>query len=132
MKKNNLDAFLNAQSQIKKACSLFGRCSTNKDNYKLISHPKRILEVNIPIRMDDWKIKNFIWYRSQHNDSRGPFKGWIRFHKDVSISEVKALSMWMSFKTSVVDLPLWGWKWWIIVNPKRLSKIGRASCRERV
>lgn len=122
MNENVIDVFFNTQEQVKKACWLFDKCSNSKHYYNIVSHPKRILEINIPVRMDDWKIKTFIWFRSQHNNSRGPFKWGIRFHPDVSISEVKALSMWMSFKTAVVDLPLWGWKWWVIVNSKKLSK----------
>lgn len=84
-------------------------------------HPDRIIEVNIPVQMDNWELKIFKWYRSQHKNIKWPYKGWIRFHQDVSLEEVKALSMWMSIKTSVVKLPLWWWKWWIIVDPKKLS-----------
>ena len=120
--KNIKDAFENAQLQIKKACDLYDECRLDANKYELISRPRRILEVNIPVRMDNWIIKTFIWYRSQHNNARWPYKGWIRFHQDVSKSEVKALSMWMTFKCAVLDLPLWGWKWWIIVNPKELSE----------
>ncbi len=116
-----IDAFKNAQKQIKTACDLYDECRLNSNNYEIISNPKRIIEVNIPVKMDDGSIKTFVWFRSQHNDSRGPFKGWIRFHPDVNKSEVKALSMWMTFKCAVIDIPLWWWKWWIIVNPKELS-----------
>ncbi len=84
-------------------------------------HPDRVIEVNIPVQMDNWDIKVFKWYRSQHKNIKWPYKWWIRFHEDVTLDEVKALSLWMSIKTSVVDLPLWWWKWWIIVNPKELS-----------
>ena len=118
---STLDEFLNAQLQIKQACNLYWDCSDHINKYELISHPKRIIEINIPVRMDNWNVKTFIWYRSQHNNSRWPFKWWIRFHEEVTISEVKALSMWMTFKCAVIDIPLWGWKWWIIVNPKELS-----------
>jgi glutamate dehydrogenase/leucine dehydrogenase len=121
MKENNLDAFLNARKQIRGACDLHWECSDDENKYELISHPKRILEINIPVRMDDWKVKTFTWFRSQHNDARWPFKWWIRFHPDVSRSEVKALSMWMTFKCAVVDIPLGWWKWGIIVDPKQLS-----------
>lgn len=119
---NSLDAFINAQKQLKKACWLFDYCGKNQNKFTIISHPKRILEVSIPVKMDDWTIKIFTWYRSQHNDARGPFKGWIRFHQDVNKSEVKALSIWMTFKCAVIDIPL-GWaKGGIIVNPKELSE----------
>lgn len=118
---DKLNPFLNTQKQIKEACSLYLSCEDNTNQYELISHPKRIIEVNIPVRMDDWKIRTFIWYRSQHNDARWPFKWGIRFHEDVNKQEVMALSMWMTFKCAVIDIPLWGWKWWVIVNPKELS-----------
>jgi len=71
--------------------------------------------------MDNWELKIFTWYRSQHKNIKWPYKGWIRFHQNVSEEEVKALSIRMSVKTSVVKLPLWWAKWWIIVNPKDLS-----------
>jgi len=119
---NNLDAFKNAQVQLEKACALFKDCKWNQNKFKMISEPKRILEVSIPVKMDDGSVRIFKWYRSQHNDARWPFKGWIRFHQDVNKSEVKALSMWMTFKCAVINIPLWGGKWWIIVNPKELSE----------
>ena len=115
------DAFENAQKQIKNSCSLFEKCENDENLYSIISNPKRVIEVTLPIKMDNGKVKIFTAYRSQHNDSRWPFKGWIRFHEQVSKSEVKALSMWMTFKCAIIDIPLgWG-KGWIIVNPKELS-----------
>lgn len=114
-------AFENARKQIKSACSLYEWCKVDINKFELINSPRRIIEVNIPVRMDDWVIKTFVWYRSQHSDARWPFKGWIRFHEEVTKDEVKALSLWMTFKCAVADLPLWWWKGWIIVNPKELS-----------
>ena len=122
MEKMVIDAFENAKKQIRGACDLYEWCSDDNNKYELISHPKRIVEISIPVRMDNGDIKIFQGFRSQHNDARGPFKGWIRFHQDVSRSEVKALSIWMTFKCAVIDIPLWGWKGWIIVNPKELSE----------
>ncbi len=116
-----LDAFENAQKQIRKACDLYDACRLDQNKYEVISRPRRIIETNIPVRMDNGNIRMFTGYRAQHNDARGPFKGWIRFHQDVNKSEVKALSMWMSFKCAVIDIPLGGGKWGIIVNPKELS-----------
>lgn len=116
------DAFENAQKQIRKACDLYGECRLDQNKYEVISHPRRIIEINIPVRMDNWNIKMFNGFRSQHNDARWPFKWGIRFHQDVNRSEVKALSMWMTFKCAVIDIPLGGWKWGIIVNPKELSE----------
>ena len=122
MERNNLDAFKNAQEQLKKACNLFDACEKDQNNFAIIKQPKRILEVAIPVKMDNWTTKVFKAFRSQHNDARWPFKGWIRFHQEVSKSEVMALSMWMTFKCAVIDIPLWWGKWWIIVNPKELSE----------
>ncbi len=118
---DKLNPFLNARKQLKEACELYWNCKNDNNQYELISHPKRIIEINIPVRMDDGNIKTFIGFRSQHNNARGPFKWGIRFHQDVNRDEVKALSMWMTFKCAVIDIPLWGGKWGIIVNPKELS-----------
>lgn len=122
MQKNIQDAFENAQKQIRSACDLYKECVSDENKYEIISKPKRILEVNIPVKMDNGKTKTFQGFRSQHNDARGPFKWGIRFHEDVNRAEVKALSMWMTFKCAVIDVPLgWG-KWGIVVNPKELSQ----------
>lgn len=122
LEQNIENAFLNARKQIKKSCDLYEWCRDDENKYEIISHPRRIIEVNIPVKMDDWRIQIFTWFRSQHNDARWPFKWWIRFHPNVSRDEVKALSMWMTFKCAVADIPLWGAKWWIIVDPKKLSE----------
>ncbi|TRZ52926.1 Glu/Leu/Phe/Val dehydrogenase [bacterium] len=90
--------------------------------YRQLSSVKRFLEVSIPVVMDNGEVKVFTGYRSQYNDARGPFKGGIRFHKNVSEGEVKALSAWMAFKCAVVDIPLGGGKGGIIVDPKELSE----------
>ncbi len=121
MNKEGMCPFENAQRQLKSAFDLLDNKDDHKNRFEIINHPKRILEINIPVRMDNGSIRTFIWFRSQHNDSRWPFKWWIRFHQDVNREEVKALSVWMTFKCAVIDIPLWGWKWWIIVNPKELS-----------
>lgn len=115
------NALVNAKKQLKKAFDLIPEYQNDLFKYDMISTPERVIEVNIPVKMDDGSTKIFTWYRSQHNASRGAYKWGIRFHQDVSVDEVKALSMWMTFKTSVADIPLgWG-KWGIIVNPKELS-----------
>ena len=122
MQENIQDAFENATKQIRTACDLYEGCRLDQNRYEVIAQPRRIIEVAIPVRMDNGNTKVFTGYRSQHNDARGPFKGGIRFHQDVNKSEVKALSMWMTFKCAVIDIPLgWG-KWGIIVNPKELSE----------
>jgi glutamate dehydrogenase/leucine dehydrogenase len=121
MGNTQLDAFENAKIQLKSAYSIYNKESTETNELTILSAPKRIIEVQIPVKMDNGKVKMFQAFRSQHNNSRGPFKWGIRFHQDVNRSEVKALSMWMSFKCAVIDIPLGGGKWGIIVNPKELS-----------
>ena len=115
------NAFDAVRSQICNVCNVFNTCWIDNNKYEVISVPRRVIEVNIPVRMDNGEINIFQWFRSQHNDARGPFKGGIRFHQNVSRDEVKALSIWMSIKTALVNIPLWGAKWWVMVNPKKLS-----------
>lgn len=114
--------FETAQLQIKKSYEIAGFAETYQKELAKILEPKRVIEASLSIEMDDGSTKTFRAYRAQHNDARGPFKGGIRFHEDVNIDEVKALSMWMTIKCSVVDLPLGGGKGGIIVNPKTLSE----------
>lgn len=83
--------------------------------------PERVLYVTIPVQMDDGSIKVFEGYRSQHNTARGPAKGGIRFHPEVSLDEVRALSFWMTCKCAATGLPYGGGKGGIICNPKELS-----------
>lgn len=86
-----------------------------------LSVPERIIRVSIPVKMDDGTTKIFTGFRSQHNSALGPYKGGIRFHPQVSESEVMALSMWMTWKCAVAGLPFGGGKGGIIVEPKKLS-----------
>jgi glutamate dehydrogenase (NAD(P)+) len=86
-----------------------------------LRQPKRILEVSIPTHMDSGAIKMFTGYRVQHNMSRGPSKGGIRFHPDVTLDEVKALAMWMSWKCALVNIPFGGAKGGVICDPKNMS-----------
>jgi glutamate dehydrogenase len=90
--------------------------------YRLLEKPIRILEVSLPVRRDSGKIENFTGYRSQHIDILGPTKGGIRFHPNVNLDEVKALSMWMSLKSAILGLPFGGGKGGVIVDPKQLSE----------
>ena len=94
----------------------------DKGMLEILSNPKRILTVSIPTRMDDGSIKVFTGYRSQHNDARGPHKGGIRYHPDVTLDEVKALSMWMTWKCAIANIPYGGGKGGIICNPKQMSE----------
>ena len=86
-----------------------------------LKRPKRALIVDVPIVMDDGTIRHFEGYRVQHNLSRGPGKGGIRYHPDVDLNEVMALSAWMTIKTAVVNLPFGGAKGGIRVDPRQLS-----------
>ncbi|GGK19494.1 glutamate dehydrogenase [Caldalkalibacillus thermarum] len=89
--------------------------------YELLKEPIRMLTVRIPVRMDDGSVKVFTGYRAQHNDAVGPTKGGIRFHPDVTEDEVKALSIWMSLKAGIVDLPYGGGKGGIVCDPRKMS-----------
>ncbi len=89
--------------------------------YELLKEPLRMLTVKIPIRMDDGTVKIFTGYRAQHNDAVGPTKGGIRFHPQVTEEEVKALSIWMSLKCGIVDIPYGGGKGGIICDPREMS-----------
>ena len=90
--------------------------------YEILKQPKRILTVSVPIRMDDGSVKVFTGYRVQYNDARGPYKGGIRYHPDVTLDEVKALAAWMTWKCAVIDIPFGGAKGGIPCNPKQMSK----------
>lgn len=90
--------------------------------HEVLAHPKRVLTVSIPTRMDNGEISVFTGFRSQHNDARGPYKGGIRYHPQVTVDEVKALSMWMTWKCAIAELPYGGGKGGIICNPKEMSE----------
>ncbi len=90
--------------------------------YNLLKDPMRMIEVAVPVRMDDGRLETFIGYRAQHTDATGPTKGGIRFHPDVTIDEVKGLSMWMTFKTAVMGLPYGGAKGGVICDPAQMSE----------
>ena len=87
-----------------------------------LRHPKRCLIVDVPVRMDDGRIRHFEGFRVQHNLSRGPGKGGVRFHPDVTLSEVMALSAWMTVKNAAVNLPYGGAKGGVKVDPAQLSR----------
>jgi len=89
--------------------------------YELLKEPIRVLTVRIPVRMDDGSVKVFTGYRAQHNDAVGPTKGGVRFHPDVTLDEVKALSIWMSIKCGIMDLPYGGGKGGIKCDPRKMS-----------
>ncbi len=87
-----------------------------------LKRPKRILVVDIPVELDDGTIAHFEGYRVQHNTSRGPGKGGVRYHQDVTLSEVMALSAWMSVKSAAVNLPFGGAKGGIRIDPRKHSQ----------
>jgi glutamate dehydrogenase (NAD(P)+) len=89
---------------------------------QILRTPKRIMEVSIPVKMDNGQTKVFVGYRVQHNVSRGPAKGGLRYHPNVTLDEVKALAAWMTWKTATVNLPYGGAKGGIVCDPKRMSK----------
>jgi glutamate dehydrogenase (NAD(P)+) len=111
--------FENAQKQLRNAATII---KLEEEILVQLLEPKRILEVRIPVRMDDGSMKVFQGFRSQYNDALGPTKGGIRFHWDVSRDEVKALSLWMGMKCATVGIPLGGGKGGVICNPKELSQ----------
>lgn len=128
-KKNMNSQYQQCVEKLKKVCDILQEeaktASERKSIYEhteKIKEPKRIIEVNIPVKMDDGLIRFFKGYRVQHSDIRGPFKGGIRFHPKVDLDEVKSLSFWMSLKCSVVNIPFGGGKGGIEVDPKRLSR----------
>ena len=118
---NNLtyDAYKMALKQLEEVAKLI---NLDQGIHKILAKPKRVLTVSLPVKMDNEKIEVFTGFRSQHNDARGPYKGGIRYHPQVSIEEVMALSMWMTWKCAIVDIPLGGGKGGIICNPKEMSE----------
>jgi glutamate dehydrogenase len=114
----NYNAFLMAQEQFDKVADILELDEASRD---LLRNPLREYHVSIPIKMDDGATKVFRGFRCQHNDARGPAKGGIRFHPMETIDTVRALSMWMTWKCAVVNIPLGGGKGGVICDPHNLS-----------
>ena len=114
-----LNPWDNALKQLDAAASLM---HLDEGIHEILKTPKRVLTVSIPVRMDDGRVKVFIGHRVQHNDARGPFKGGIRYHPAVTLDEVKALAMWMTWKCAIVDVPFGGGKGGIVCDPKSMSE----------
>src|SRR5271169_2549193 len=89
---------------------------------QILRTPKRVMEVSIPVKMDNGQLKVFTGFRVQHNVARGPAKGGLRYHPNVTVDEVKALAAWMTWKTAAVNIPFGGGKGGVICDPKRMSK----------
>jgi glutamate dehydrogenase len=119
MQEKTLNPFEIAKQQLKMACDKLG---VDHVVYEILSKPQKVIEVSIPVKMDDGTVRVFTGFRAQHNNAIGPTKGGIRFHQNVNVDEVKALSLWMTFKCSVVGIPYGGGKGGVAVNPKELSK----------
>jgi len=110
--------FENALIQLEKAAKIM---NLDKNIYEILKQPDRVLTVSVPVKMDNGDVKVFVGYRSQYNNSLGPYKGGIRYHENVSLDEVKALSFWMMVKCATVNIPMGGGKGGIIVDSKKLS-----------
>lgn len=117
-RKDKLDVLKSTQTVIRKALEKLGY---SEEVYELLKDPLRMITVKIPVRMDDGTVKIFTGYRAQHNDAVGPTKGGIRFHPNVTENEVRALSIWMSLKCGIVDLPYGGGKGGIVCDPRDMS-----------
>jgi len=114
-----VNAFQMAQEQFDHVADLLG---LNEDVAQMLRWPMREFRFQIPVRLDNGHIRTFFGYRVQHNDARGPAKGGIRFHPSETIDTIRALSMWMTWKTAVADIPLGGAKGGVAVDPATLSR----------
>jgi glutamate dehydrogenase (NAD(P)+) len=114
-----LNSFTIAQKQLDTAAARLGLDSAT---HELLRWPQKELVVSIPVRMDDGSVRVFRGYRVQYNSARGPNKGGLRWHPDETIDTVRALAAWMTWKTSVVDIPLGGAKGGVTCNPKTMSE----------
>ncbi len=119
MADKSFNAFEMAQTQFDNVADTLGLDQGTRD---LLRNPIREFHFSIPVRMDDGSVQVFRGFRSQHSDARGPAKGGIRFHPQETIDTVRALSMWMTWKTAVADLPLGGGKGGVICDPHNLSQ----------
>ncbi len=118
MSVSSYNAFADAQKQFEGAADMLDLDEAIRE---LLRTPIKEFHFSIPVRMDNGKVKVFKGYRVVHNDARGPAKGGIRFHPQETIDTIRALAMWMTWKTAVVDLPLGGGKGGVIVDPHNLS-----------
>ena len=116
---SSINPFETAKQQIDIVADLIG---INDGTREVLKHPKRELTVNFPVRMDDGSYRVFTGHRVQYNMARGPCKGGIRYHPQVSLDEVRALAAWMTWKCAVVNIPYGGAKGGVICDPKHMSK----------
>lgn len=111
--------FNNALTQLASVCDII---PIDPDYYQRLKNPRREVIVSLSLKLADGTSVTFTGYRVQHNNARGPYKGGLRCHPDVSSSEVKALSMWMTWKTAIIDVPFGGAKGGITVDPAKLMQ----------
>ena len=111
----DVNPFESLQEQIDDAAA---HMDVGDDVIERLKNPERVLETNLSVELDDGSVGVFRAYRSQFNGDRGPYKGGIRYHPDVSRDEVKALSGWMVYKCAVVDIPYGGGKGGIVIDPR--------------
>jgi glutamate dehydrogenase (NAD(P)+) len=116
---NAESAWISALSQLDDAAK---QLNLDPGVHEVLRNPRRALEVSVPTRMDNGTVRVFRGYRVHHNTSRGPSKGGIRYHPGVTLDEVKALAMWMTWKCAVVGIPFGGAKGGVVVDPRELSK----------
>jgi glutamate dehydrogenase len=116
---NKIDAFEVAQIQLEKATN---KMNLDPNILAQLKEPERVLIVSIPVKMDNGAVKVFTGYRAQYNTARGPAKGGVRYHPDVNLDEMKALSAWMTWKCAVAGIPYGGAKGGVICNPKEMSE----------
>ena len=126
--KETLNPFEIARKQVKTACD---RLNADPAVYEILKNPQRALEVSFPVKLDNGTVKTFTGYRSQHNNAVGPYKGGVRFHPNVNLDEVKALSIWMTIKCCVAGIPYGGGKGGVTLDPRdyseaELERISRA------
>lgn len=120
MTHNGDEVFADAISKLERAAELR---AIDPEAVERLKHPKAIMQVSIPVRMDDGSLRIFEGYRVRHDDTRGPAKGGIRYHPQVTVGEVKALALWMTLKCAVMGIPYGGGKGGVTVDPKQLSKL---------
>ncbi|KPV51784.1 glutamate dehydrogenase, partial [Kouleothrix aurantiaca] len=128
MASESVNAFHNAQRQFDIAAEML---HLDPGLRRILRVPQRELTVNFPVKMDDGSIEVFTGFRVQHNITRGPAKGGIRYHPNVTIDEVRALAMWMTWKCNTVNIPYGGAKGAVICDPKKLSITERERLTRR-
>jgi glutamate dehydrogenase (NAD(P)+) len=115
----DLNSFRIAMRQFDTAAE---KCGLEPDLREVLRRPRRSLSLSLPVKMDDGTVQVFDGYRVQHSSARGPCKGGIRYHPDVTFDEVKALASWMTWKCAIVNIPFGGAKGGIVCDPRKLSK----------